>query len=264
MNEQELTDWLRGLAAEIKRTKPHYPTNVVPGCPIPFFGNIFEALVLTVGVNPSSTEFDSSRKWREAGTLPKWQERMLNYFRQRVIPSHEWFETWSICLEFLAISYASGTAAHLDVSPRPTNAMIRNAKTNQQEFRAMVQHDIKWFFELLAEVPQARLLLIAGPIPRADGTKQQLADFIREHSQKHGCQWISSKPLPRLITRSHPAGIPAFVCPYEPKVDGLYAMIRQVYRNRQLLRSLAGSCCDSEQICLNSVKTQKGPRIVTV
>jgi len=239
MNEQELTHWLGGLAAEIKRTKADYPRNVVPGCPLPFFGNVFEARVLTVGVNPSGTEFDLSRKWREARTLAKWQERMLSYFRQPTIPAHEWFETWSICLELLGISYADGSAAHLDVSPRPTNAMINNVSTNHEEFRAMVQHDVKWFFELLAKVPQARLLLIAGPIPRADGRKQQLADFVREHSQKHGCQWIAGKPLPRLGTRSHPAGIPAFVCPYEPKVDGLYAMIRQVYRNRHYLRSVA-------------------------
>ena len=38
---------------------------------------------------------------------------------------------------------------------------------------------------------------------------------------------------------AHPDGIPIFVCPFERGVDGLYAMVRQVSRNRELLRQLS-------------------------
>jgi hypothetical protein len=50
MTKQALTAWLRALAGEIQRTKPDYPLNVVHGCPIPLFGNVLQARVLTVGV----------------------------------------------------------------------------------------------------------------------------------------------------------------------------------------------------------------------
>jgi hypothetical protein len=235
MNLQELTDWLRALAAEVKRTKPDFPCNVVRGCPIPFFGSVLKARVLTVGVNPSSAEFTRKRRWQEPLKLPAWQERLVNYFNWPV-PACEWFETWSICLEFLGLSYAAGSAAHLDISPRPTKAMIKNAKTDQREFRTMVEYDVKWFFELLGKLPQVQLLLVAGPIPRADGRRQQLADFIGDQCENHHCQWLGRRPLPTLTTPGHPEGISVFVCPYEPDVDGLYAMVRQVYRNRERLR----------------------------
>jgi len=195
---------------------------------------------LTIGVNPSSTEFDPSREWQKAGKIAIWQGRMLNYFRPRAHPAHKWFETWSICLELLDLNYAGGEAAHVDVSPRPTTPMLDEG-TDKIKFRAMVEHDVRWFFELLDKLTQVRLLLVAGPIPRANGRKQQLADFIREHSAKHFARWSKGNPMPRLLTPGHPKGIPVFVCPYEPKVNGLYAMIRQVYRNRELLRRLSAA-----------------------
>jgi hypothetical protein len=135
-------------------------------------------------------------------------------------------------------SYAGSEAAHVDVSPRPTTPML-DAETGPVEFRAMVEHDVKWFFQLLDQLPQVQLLLVAGPVPRENGQKQQLADFIREQARRHGAKWSGGQPLPRLATAGHPNGIPVFVCPYEPKVDGLYAMVRQVYRNRAILRRLA-------------------------
>ena len=241
MDHQELTEWLRGLAGEIRRTKRGYPDNVLRGCPIPFFGDVLKARVLTVGVNPSSGEFAQSRLWGNTLVVPHWQERLLNYFNWPEVPAHEWFETWSISLELIRVSYSAGSAAHLDISPRPTKAMFKNNDTNHPEFRAMVEHDVKWFFELLSKLPQVQLLLVAGPIPRANGTKQQLADFIRREAENHGTEWDGVEPMPMLITPSCPEGIPVFVCPYEPKVDGLYAMVRQVHRNRELLRRASAS-----------------------
>ena len=101
------------------------------------------------------------------------------------------------------------------------------------------EQDVEWFFELLGKLPQIQLLVVAGPIPMANGSKQQLADFIREHSEAHGCEWFEGQSLPKVRTPSHPNGIPVFVCPYEPGVDGLFAMVRQVCRNRALLRGFS-------------------------
>ncbi len=57
MNQQALSDWLANLKVEVDRTNPVDSRNIIPGWPIPFFGNILHARVLTVGVNPSDKEF---------------------------------------------------------------------------------------------------------------------------------------------------------------------------------------------------------------
>jgi len=152
-----------------------------------------------------------------------------------------------MCLTLLELGYAGGGAAHIDVSPRPTRPMLDKA-TGKAEFRTMVEHDVKWFFELVAKLPRIQLLLVAGPIPRADGSKQQLADFIREHAGAHGPEWQQTEPLPRLITPSRPDGIPVFICPFEPGVDGLYAMVRHVHRHRDLLIQLSAPPMNSVPI----------------
>ena len=238
MNAQALSDWLLALHKEVEQTNHLYEHNLVPGWPMPFFGDVLRARILTVGVNPSDQEFNPDRRW-DAITNPKqWQTRLLHYFRISGVPPWCWFDTWSICLELIGHAYAAGDAAHIDISPRPTPPML-DKRTNTGQFRPMVEHDVKWFFQLLGQLPQVRLLLVAGPIPRANGHKQQLADFIREKAGAHGVQCRQPGRLPTLLTPSHPKGIPVFVCPYEPGVDGLYAMVRQVYRNRAILRRLS-------------------------
>jgi hypothetical protein len=251
MRREDLDKWLLRLRSEIEQTNARYPANVVPGWPIPFFGDVFRARVLTVGVNPSNQEFSAGRLWNAVATADEWQTRLLNYFRIPKVPPWCWFETWSICLEVLGLTYSDGGAAHIDVSPRPTTPML-NVDTDPEEFRRMAESDVKWFYELIAKLPHVQLLLVAGPIPMADGGKQQLADFIGEQARNHNADWKGSKPLPRLVTPGHPEGIPVFVCPFEPKVDGLYAMVRQVYRNRELLRGLTATRARSIPVLANN------------
>jgi hypothetical protein len=238
MIEAALKEWLGEVASGVRQSKGDFPKNVVPGCPIPFFGDILKARVLTIGVNPSNREFDPDRLWVEPLNVHDRQKRLLNYFNWPDVPACSWFETWSMCLEFLGVSYARGDAAHLDVSPRPTIPMLDKA-TDPAEFRKMAEHDVKWFFQLLGKIPQLQLLLVAGPIPTSSGNKQQLWEFIREHSTAHGCRWVEDRRIPKLVTISRPEGIPVFVCPYEAGVSGIYAMVRHVYRHRELLRQLA-------------------------
>jgi hypothetical protein len=251
MGPEELTPWLRRLSAEVESTNANYTPNLVRGCPIPFFGDVLKARVLTVGVNPSSTEFVSTRQWRLPPEDSHLQERLLTYFTCKEAEPHEWFETWSICLDLLGMSYLGGVAAHIDISPRPTWAMFKNPKINHRLFRTMVESDVKWFFELLGNLPQVRLLMVAGPIPGHNGAKQQLADFVHEQCSKHNSEWLDGEPMPRLVTSSHPKGIPVFVCPYEPGVDGEYAIIRHTYRNREILRGITSSRKTAEQVHKN-------------
>ena len=215
MNQQALSDWLAKLKVEVDRSNPVDSRNIIAGWPIPFFGDILHARVLTVGVNPSDKEFSPGRRWNTVINHSQWQDRLMNYFHNKEVRPWIWFETWSMCLTLLELGYAGGGAAHIDVSPRTTRPML-DESLDKEEFWSMVVGDVKWFFELLAKLTQVQLLLVAGPIPRADGSKQQLADFIRENSKAHGTQWIDSQPLPKLVTPGHPNGIPVFICPFEP------------------------------------------------
>jgi len=122
-----LRDW-RGSAND-------FPKNRIENArwPIPFFGNPAKALIATVGVNPSSTEFEFSRGWADVKTPSDWKRRLRDYFNHKT-PPHDWFEPWRRGLELLGMSYEQGTAAHFDVSYRTTTAMLTNKATDRPEF----------------------------------------------------------------------------------------------------------------------------------
>ena len=100
-----------------------FPKNTYPPSqwPIPFFGNPKNALVATVGVNPSSDEFAAERLWPEASERNRkdWKLRLKNYFNSTP-PAHDWFDPWRVGLELIGVSYESGTAAHAE-SPTPSS-----------------------------------------------------------------------------------------------------------------------------------------------
>ena len=50
----------------------------------------------------------------------------------------------------------------------------------------MVEQDVAWLFRLLPLCEKLRLLLVFGPIIRADGSTGNLARFLKEQAQKHG------------------------------------------------------------------------------
>ena len=68
--DQVHSDWVS--------TRADFPLNTYPPTqwPIPFFGNPASALVATVGVNPSSGEFDSPRNWASVKTKTDWKVRL--------------------------------------------------------------------------------------------------------------------------------------------------------------------------------------------
>src|SRR5262245_46012663 len=207
MTADTLREWLMQLHKGVAQTNHLCPKNLARGGqPIPFFGDILNARVLTVGVNPSNCEFHPTRKWDAIKNPPQWERRLLNYFRIPEIPAYRWFETWSMCLELLGLSYARGEAAHADISPRATSPML-SAQTDKREFRAMVEHDVKWVFTLLCNLPKVRLLLVAGPVPHANGRKQQLGAFIKEQCAAHQCRCSTGDPLPKLMIPDRPDGI---------------------------------------------------------
>lgn len=88
----------------------------LPLHPIPFFGHPFGAEILTMGLNPSWTEFDTKRKWQSELDVKGLLSRLFNYFHA---DPHEWFSAFDKALLFLESSYLRN-AAHVDLFPYPT------------------------------------------------------------------------------------------------------------------------------------------------
>ena len=78
----EISNYLTDVHHDWQDSRDAFPHNIylTHYWPIPFFGNPRNALVATVGVNPSSGEFASNRGWAEVENTKGWKERLKHYF----------------------------------------------------------------------------------------------------------------------------------------------------------------------------------------
>jgi O-acetyl-ADP-ribose deacetylase (regulator of RNase III) len=182
-----ISKYLDAIHADWIKTRERFPDNTRPRSrwPIAFFGNPTNATVATIGINPSSTEFDDARKWSPVKSKKAWKIRLRDYFKNP-IPPHVWFESWRPALALLGASYKDGTATHLDVSYRATTAMLKNPQTNPTEFRQMSELDVKWLFKLLPLCQRLKLLLTVGPIVTKAGGTEPLINFLATTAAAHG------------------------------------------------------------------------------
>jgi hypothetical protein len=174
-----LVERVRGVMETVSSSNETYRVNFTPGRithPIPFFGKLHTAKVVTIGVNPSADEF-VGRDWPEHLDAAALTERLLHYFDSPPGP-HPWFKPWIHALALLRIDYARGEAAHLDLSPRATVSMSSVPDTNL--FLGMMSHDIRWLFEFLQECNLVRLLMAAGTVT----DRWYLNQFLARHSRQ--------------------------------------------------------------------------------
>ena len=90
----------------------------------------------------------------------------------------------------LDCSYKGATAAHFDVSYRPTTAMLTYKNTDPNEFRTMAVQDVQWLFKILPLCPNLRLLLTLGPIIGENLKPIPLIGFLCEFAPCHGFKVI--------------------------------------------------------------------------
>lgn len=188
-----LTDHVREVMNVVSATNGLYRVNFqsgLPNHPIPFFGNITTAKVLTIGVNPSAGEF-IERSWPEQLDAESLTERLLRYFDALPGP-HPWFKPWIEALAVLGIDYARGEAAHLDLSPRATVNMRSVPDTDV--FLGMVSQDIGWLVEFIQKCSSARLLMAAGTVTN----RWYLNQFLARHARRHRFELL---PPPRSSDR---------------------------------------------------------------
>lgn len=188
-----LENYLEQTIDDMSATWPEYQDlrPVVSTHPIPFFGDIKNARVLTVGVNPSAGEFSKKRSWPDKMTPNELNNRLQNYFVSEQHRQHKWFDTWEQALKPLEVSYQKG-AAHIDLSPRPTVSM---SQANRNTFLTMMKQDAQWFFELLSvlsEYNAPRLLLLSGTV----ASRYYMDEFVECVAYRHGFR-LEGPPTPR-------------------------------------------------------------------
>ena len=142
----ELVGFVRELQANEIEIREHYRTILCPDVPlplhpIPFFGVIDKARVISVGLNPSPTEFMEPNRWPPTLTPYNLARRLVDYFRLSHTAPHHWFAELQWSLEILHCPY-SFAAAHIDVSPWTTNTPTYLART---------PHRLDLYNELLAD-----------------------------------------------------------------------------------------------------------------
>jgi hypothetical protein len=156
---------------EIKRSSGKYGSLFAGGKekpPIFFFGDPKGAVAATIGVNPSSTEFEPQRGWTTQYFRPEHLlNRCNNYFcKNMYAPPHEWFNVWKNFLRHLGSSYIKPPRAiHLDFSPRATLSMstLQNQSKQQQElFLKMIKEDLEYLIQQIRAYPSIKHLYLAG------------------------------------------------------------------------------------------------------
>lgn len=107
--------------------------------------------------------------------------------------------------------------------------MLKNPRTDPGEFRHRVERDVKWLFILLPLCERLCLLLTFGPIVRANGSVESLAQFVNESAPRYGFTVLQDGGLRHTET-----GRVFFI--HETKTPGEKCVACQVAKNLQLHR----------------------------
>lgn len=136
--DSNLVSFVKQLQAQETTIRAKYGNILrpdIPLHPIPFFGVVANARVITIGLNPSSTEFEEVGRWPNTLTPCELTHRLVNYFRLPGITPHYWFTEPQRAMEFLHCPYYFA-AAHVDVSPWSTYSPTHFARQRPQHLES--------------------------------------------------------------------------------------------------------------------------------
>jgi hypothetical protein len=189
----------------VARLRRPYPKGapVVPGStPVLSFGNVSEATVATLGLNPSRQEFLNPKGCELSGEERRFEtlsslgvpslesateaelHRVVNacnnYFRGK--PYHRWFDQLEPVLKSVGASYYDGTACHIDLVQWATDPVW--GKIKNRDVRAkLIEEDAPFLCNQL-KVGSFKLLLINGrgvmqQFERMTGIKLRWAGVVK-------------------------------------------------------------------------------------
>jgi len=151
--------------------------------PVPFSGDLENAEVLTLGVNPSAGEFvdrfSNGRDWSDEMSAAQLSLRLVNYFRHWNPPPHAWFTSLKTILRRNHCSYLFNTA-HIDFSPRATRGM-KEFSDEPEHFLDMVNRDaLEWLPKILSSAKKLKKIRIRWKIV-PHGYWPYLANYVRNN-----------------------------------------------------------------------------------
>src|SRR5439155_16863760 len=98
---------------------PHLFPNGLNSYPIPFFGDIRRAEIVTVALNPAQNEFETGRQWPTNLDATSLTTRLLHYFDLPEPEPHPWFGDLEKALLYIECSYWRNSV-HVDLLSFPT------------------------------------------------------------------------------------------------------------------------------------------------
>ena len=159
--------------------------------PIPFFGDLRRAKVLTLSLNPSPTEFHQGghqeRHWPHTLDAYSLTTRLLHYFDLPVPPPHGWFHYRDNALNFLDCSY-NRNVAHVDLHPFPTKLRAELTKEQRKIVGRLIETNCNTHLaNILQFAPQLTLVLVVDySFSRSDGTTTKTFDFVSTNVSQLG------------------------------------------------------------------------------
>jgi hypothetical protein len=159
---------------------------------IPFFGDIRNAEVLTLALNPARTEFAPERHWFRGLDARALTTRLLHYFDLPEPGPHDWFASLGGGLALLNSSYRTN-AAHIDLHAHPTKFKKELSEDQCRKIGGLVQASGKQHLrQALRLAPKAKLILVVDYsfLPPKGGLIKTF-DFVR--SQESGISELVSE-----------------------------------------------------------------------
>lgn len=164
-----LVNYVANIQNRLEVAKQNYGPilrDSTPFHPIPFFGNLSGARVITIGLNPSSGEFEPWRNW-PSGEIDSDELalRLVNYFRLPYTLPHPWFSDLLEAMNIINCPY-SLFAAHIDASPWPTLSPKSLKKKSKPELLAlygeMIRVEAEHIPRTLRRCQHLKLAIIVG------------------------------------------------------------------------------------------------------
>ena len=145
---------------QLQTLRDEYENNLFPTGlnlhPVPFFGNPFQAEILTIALNPSFTEFNPERHWEQQLDTPRLIGKLLPYFEQK---PHRWFDQLEMALLYFGSSYETN-AAQVDLFPHPTLWPRRMDNTQKTQLAHLIRNNTHHLKRVLKLCRSVKLVLI--------------------------------------------------------------------------------------------------------
>ena len=159
-----------------------------PIVPIPFFGNIQTAKIITIGANPSSTELKNN-EWSETMSSSQIKGKLVDYFNDN---PHKWFDTYELALGKIGYSYFDGSAAHFDLCPWATMSLgLLDKDKKTDKVIELFKESINSFKNLIINHVKANHVLMTGTVTK----NFYIDDFIVKHINEKNIELFNKQQI---------------------------------------------------------------------